>query len=195
MAATPRQLQVIDDLVEQLGLNGQIKDVVYRVASSPACRPAHEIRDLISGLIERQRRARSAARQAAPAERPTNAVPGYYVRADGVAIKVVTNREGTRTYGKRFVPPTTPGKRPEWRYEAGLGISVAELTPMTAAEAAAIGLSHGHCIQCLARLGGASLSAAVSAKIGYGETCAKRNGWPYPTGRAAQQAYLDAASV
>lgn len=191
MAATPKQLDLIDQLVGQLGLAGQIKDEIYRVASAPACRPGVEIRELITGLIERRDRAQVARQAAAaPTERPANAEPGYYLRADGTAIKVVTNREGTHTYGKRFVPPTTPGKRPEWCYEKGLGISVAELTPMTAAEAAAIGLSHGHCIQCLARLGGTSLSAAVSAKIGYGETCAKRNGWPYPTGRAAQQAYL-----
>jgi hypothetical protein len=61
---------------------------------------------------------------------------------------------------------------------------------MTAADAAALGLSHGYCIRCCKELGGESLSAAVSAKIGYGETCARKMGWPYPAGRVAQQEFL-----
>ena len=71
----------------------------------------------------------------APAARPANAEPGYYVRHDGVAIKVVSQQEGTRTYGKALRFPTD-GSRPSWNYEPGLGISVADLRPMTAADAA-----------------------------------------------------------
>ena len=37
---------------------------------------------------------------------------------------------------------------------------------------------------------GETLSAAISALIGFGETCAKRMGWPYPKGVAAQRAYM-----
>jgi hypothetical protein len=187
MAATLRQLETIDRLVAELGLEGPIKDQVYAIAKLPEASPQRggPISDLIDGLIAKSR-ARRVARPAAP-----TAEPGYYVRADGEAICVVTNKAGTYTYGKRFVPNPSGSGRPSWEYERGLGISVAELEPMTARAAAALGLAHGYCIKCLKELGGASLSAAVSAKIGYGETCARNLGWYYPTGVADQRAYLD----
>jgi len=124
------------------------------------------------------------------APRTASAQPelGYYVRADGTGIKVVDNVAKTRRYGLVFTPRV--GKRPVWAYVRGAGISVADLTPMTAADAAQIGLSHGHCVNCCAPLGGKTLSAQVSAIIGYGETCAANNGWPYPKGTAAQRAYI-----
>jgi len=127
----------------------------------------------------------------APRPRTEHAVPelGYYVRNDGAAIKVVESKSNAgRRYGLVFTPRA--GQRPTWAYVRGAGISVASLTPMTAEDAAALGLSHGHCINCCAPLGGESLSAAVSALIGYGETCAKSNGWPYPKGVVAQRAFL-----
>lgn len=118
-----------------------------------------------------------------------NAAPGYYVRADGAAIKVIASkRNADRTYGKIFTPRA--GHRPTWEYVPGAGYSVADLTPMTAADAASLGLSHGYCIRCCAPLGGETLSAAVSALVGYGETCASREGWAYPKGVAAQRARL-----
>lgn len=124
-----------------------------------------------------------------PRAAAANAEPGYYVRADGTAIVVIANRAKTRTYGKALRFPRDGG-RPSWNYEPGLGISVADLKPMTAADAAEIGLSHGYCIKCCAPLGGETLSAAVSALIGYGETCAKNLGWPYPKGVVAQRAFI-----
>lgn len=125
----------------------------------------------------------------AAAAPPAKAAPGYYVRADGTAICVVENKSRTRTYGKALTFPAHGG-RPSWDYRPGLGISVAELVPMTAQDAAALGLSHGYCIKCCAQLGGETLSAAISALVGYGETCAKNLGWPYPKGVKAQRAYL-----
>jgi hypothetical protein len=111
------------------------------------------------------------------------------VRADGAAIVVVKSKGSDRTYGKVLEFPAD-GSRPSWNYVKGAGYSVADLTPMTAADAAALGLSHGYCIKCCAPLGGETLSAAVSALIGYGETCAKNLGWPYPHGVVAQRAFI-----
>jgi len=127
---------------------------------------------------------------AAPAAQPEL---GYYVRNDGRAVKVVESKRvqpdgSRRRYGLVFTPHE--GKRPSWDYVRGAGISVATLTPMTAQDAASLGLSHGHCIACCAPLGGKTLSAHVSALVGYGETCAKTNGWPYPKGVAAQRERL-----
>jgi len=114
---------------------------------------------------------------------------GYYVRKDGAAIKVVASKSNPdRRYGLVFTPHA--GKRPTWEYVKGAGYSVADLTPMTAGDAAALGLSHGHCIFCCAPLGGKTLSAHVSALVGYGETCAATNSLPYPKGVAAQRARL-----
>jgi len=129
-----------------------------------------------------------APRGSAPAK---NAEPGYYVRpADGRAVVVVQGkRNPERTYGKVLTFPAD-GSRPSWEYVRGAGYSVADLRPMTAADAAAMGLSHGYCIKCCSPLGGESLSAAVSALIGYGETCAKNLGWPYPRGVKAQREYI-----
>ena len=127
-----------------------------------------------------------------PKGTPTkNAEPGYYVRpADGKAIKVVqSKRDKTRTYGKVLNFPAD-GSRPSWDYQPGAGISVADLRPMTAADAAEMGLSHGYCVFCCAPLGGKTLGAAVSALIGYGETCAKTQHLPYPTGVKAQRERL-----
>jgi hypothetical protein len=139
----------------------------------------------------------------APKAKATPAAPpalGYYVTADGKAIKVVEAKRvqpdgSRRRYGLVFTPPAYAGKRPSWEYVRGAGYSVADLVPMTATDAAQIGLAHGHCIECCAPLGPKdpakpSTSALVSALIGYGEKCAANNGWPYPKGVAAQRAYL-----
>jgi hypothetical protein len=125
----------------------------------------------------------------APRAAAANAEPGYYVRADGTAVVVVKSKGSDRTYGKELHFPAD-GSRPSWNYVRGAGYSVADLTPMTAADAAEMGLSHGYCIKCCAPLGGETLSAAVSALIGYGETCAKNLGWPYPKGVKAQREYV-----
>ena len=128
---------------------------------------------------------------AAPAAPAKNAEPGYYVRpADGKAVVVVASkRNPERTYGKVLNFPAD-GSRPSWDYTPGAGYTVADLKPMTAADAAALGLSHGYCVKCCAPLGGETLSAAVSALIGYGETCAKNMGWAYPKGVVAQRAFI-----
>lgn len=126
---------------------------------------------------------------AATPQAPTgDAAEGYYVRGDE-AFRVVTNKSGTHTYAKRL---RVYGDRMVWEYAPGTGRDLAAegLTPMTAEEAGRLGLLHGRCINCCRPLGGATLSAQVSALIGYGETCASNNGWAYPTGAAAQRAYI-----
>lgn len=114
--------------------------------------------------------------------------PGYYMNATGEAYRVVPNQEGTRTYAKRLT--FHEGERPSWDYAPGAVSALGALTPMTGEDAARLGLASGYCIRCCAELGGESLSARCSALIGYGETCAKREGWDYPKGVAAQRALL-----
>lgn len=110
------------------------------------------------------------------------AEPGFYVRGDD-AFKVQANKAGTSTYALQWSGSS-------WEYAPGVGKTLAGLTPMTGEAAARLGLASGRCIACCRVLGGKSLSAKVSALVGYGETCAKTNGWSYPTGAAAQRALL-----
>lgn len=134
-------------------------------------------------------------------ERPM-AAEGFYVREQPrhpedrpvyEAFKVQWNREKTGTYALRFVVAVEDGTtKARWDYAPGVGRDLAAdgLQPMTPGQAAMIGLSHGFCINCCKRLGGQSLSAHVSALIGYGAHCAKANGWPYPQTAAEQRAFI-----
>lgn len=124
---------------------------------------------------------------------PARAEEGFYVRGDEV-FKVKWNKAHTGTYALRFV---VAGGKARFEYARGVGRSLAAegLRPMTAADAARIGLHHGFCVNCCAELGGATLSANVSAAIGYGETCARNNGWDYPKGAKAQRAFLAEAAA
>jgi hypothetical protein len=69
MSATTRQLELIDTLVTELALEGQVKAGIYEIARRPDARPGYEVRTLIDGLIahKRNRRARVATEAAAPA--------------------------------------------------------------------------------------------------------------------------------
>jgi len=128
---------------------------------------------------------KASASTAAPA------AEGYYVRpADGRAIVVVqSKRDATRRYGKVLTFPAD-GSRPSWEYVRGAVYTLADLRPMTAQDAAAMGLAHGYCVRCCAELGGSTLAAQVAALVGYGETCARKMGWDFPKGVKAQRARL-----
>lgn len=69
MAASIKQLELIDTLVTELALEGDVKAGVYQIARQPDARPAHEVRDLITGLIVRRDARRAAARADRPAGR------------------------------------------------------------------------------------------------------------------------------
>lgn len=151
------------------------------------------------------------ARAAAPTE------TGIFVTPEGTAIKVVKSRESGRLYTKKLVF-TKPDARcgaghghfdaegmtyfcadptacehagtmtMDWVYSPGL--SVEGLPRLDAAKAAEVGLQCNQCVNCLAPLGGETLSAKVSAMIGYGATCAGGLGWHFPKGVRAQRAFL-----
>lgn len=129
---------------------------------------------------------------AAPRVGRAAVAPGYYMTAAGEAYHVVSNKSGTATYAKRLV--VREGERPSWDYAPGAVAALGTLTPMTGADAARLGLASGHCIKCLAPLGGTTLSARVAALVGYGEICAQNQGWPFPKGVAAQRAMLGIAA-
>ena len=115
------------------------------------------------------------------------AEPGFYVQGER-AFKVQANKAGTSTYALEWTGSS-------WEYAPGVGRTLADLTPMTAEQAALLGLASGHCIACCRSLGGKTLSAQVAAVVGYGEICADNHGWPFPKGAAAQRERLAAVSA
>lgn len=115
------------------------------------------------------------------------AEPGFYVLGDK-AFKVQSNKAGTGTYALVWAGSS-------WEYDRGAARHLADLVPMTAEDAAKIGLASGRCIACCRVLGGASLTSRVAAVVGYGEICAGHNGWSFPKGAAAQRAFLTGNGV
>ena len=151
------------------------------IAFDPAAIEAlsgREASTLIDGILAMPRPAKPAA---------AKADPGFYVATDGTPIRVVPNKAGTHTYAKRFV---VAGGSASWEYAPGVAATLAGLAPMTGPQAAALGIQSGHCIRCCLPLGGDSLAARCSAIVGYGATCAKREGWDFPHGVAAQRALV-----
>jgi hypothetical protein len=133
-----------------------------------------EASQMIDGLFTMPRKAQADA---------PKAEPGFYVAADGTPVKVQANKAGTGTYALTF-----SGR--SWDYAPGLGRHFAGMQPMTAEEAARIGLASGRCIACCKVLGGDTLTAKVAAVVGYGEICASKHGWAFPKGAATQRAFL-----
>ena len=75
-----------------------------------------------------------------PANPTPEAEPGFYTR-DGEAFKVQMNKASTHTYALVWSGTS-------WKYQPGAGRSLAGLVPMTAEEAARLGLASGRCIAC-----------------------------------------------
>ena len=174
--ASPRQVDLLTRLVSERVVDPALAADLD--AARTAYRTGAFTTTQASSLIERL----FAARRKDADTPAANAEPGFYMRGD-LAIKVQANKAKTGTYALTWTGHS-------WEYAPGVGRTLAGLTPMTAQQAAALGLASGRCINCCRTLGGESTSAKVSAVIGYGETCAKHNGWEYPTGAKAQRAFL-----
>jgi hypothetical protein len=172
---TPKQVRFIDQLLasvvptdlDRLPLvereRDRIKSIVQDFKAGEQI-TYNEGRDLISTLI--------AARDAKPKPERKNAAPGYYVRhTANEFVVVIENRAKTNTYAKRLeVSKNAAGRTTaRWKYVAGLGFAVADLTPMTLQEAAKFGHLHGVCFVCCKQL-----TDPESVKRGIGPVCAKK---------------------
>jgi hypothetical protein len=94
-----------------------------------------------------------------------SAMLGYY-HTGGATYVVVATKDGMRRYAKKLV---FHGKKATWVYAPGAMANLAQLSPLTLAEAAALGHAHGHCIVC-----GAELTVTKSVQAGIGPKCAKK---------------------
>lgn len=106
--------------------------------------------------------------------------PGYYVR-DLQVFVVVENKAKTNVYAKSLeIVPADPatGRQASasWVYAPGVARTFTAAERLSAQEAAALGHAHGFCFRCCK-----ALNDKRSVAAGYGETCAKRLGFPYPT--------------
>lgn len=127
---------------------------------------------LIDHLLTLPRKA-SESEQAVPADK--TATEGYYVR-HGEVFVVVLSQAG-RPYAKRLAVYEDCGvKTGSWEYAPGAHRTLNDDDRLTAAEAARLGKLHGFCVRCCR-----TLDDVRSVAAGYGSTCAKREGWPYPT--------------
>lgn len=102
----------------------------------------------------------------APAPAPVQVTEGLYKAADGTIVLVY------RTKNDRLAGKVKQGH--SFRYQQGAIALAATGHPVTAEEAAAFGLTHGHCIACAH-----DLTDDRSLIVGYGPVCAKRYGWPW----------------
>lgn len=97
------------------------------------------------------------------------ATPGYYVRGQAYYV-VVENKSKTSTYAK--VLAKSEAGRWFWAYAPGVGVTLADSTPLTLREAASFGHLHGVCIRCCA-----DLTDPESVQRGIGPVCAKKMGF------------------
>lgn len=176
--ATPKQISFVNTLLrsvvptdlDRLPITDRERDRIKSIIAD--IRDGEEVgkseaSDLIGTLI--------AARDAKPRPEKKNAAPGYYVRnsTDGEQefLVVIENRAKTNTYAKRLT--VTRGadgrKKARWEYAKGLGFKVADMSPMTLAQAAQFGHLHGVCLVCCKQL-----TDPESVKRGIGPVCAKK---------------------
>jgi hypothetical protein len=103
-------------------------------------------------------------------------VAGLYEK-DGLVVKAYLTRGTKQMVGKVL---TEIGETWEWVYggkKALSGLTAAH--KLTAETAAKFGGNTGQCVNCLAEL-----TDERSIHVGYGPTCAKNHGWPYPASLA-----------
>jgi hypothetical protein len=166
--ATAKQFNFIDSLVAQLGTIGGLSEAqqvtLRRVENHDGGVDKWDASALINGLL--------ALKGAQPKQEAKSADPGYYVTANGTFLVVVKNRNGDRTYAKRLVVTKSNGRtKARWQYAPGMGQAVAEMTPMTLAQAAQFGHLHGVCLVCCRQL-----TDPESVQRGIGPVCATKVG-------------------
>lgn len=93
------------------------------------------------------------------------ATPGYYLHGEDV-YQVVLTKDKSRTYAKRMV---IDGNKGRWEYAPGVGALLADMVPLTAEAAGALGQVTGVCMIC-----GAELTNPESIERGIGPICASR---------------------
>jgi hypothetical protein len=103
---------------------------------------------------------------AGTAPAPVEVTEGLYKAADGTIVLVYTTRNN------RLAGKTKQGR--SFRYQQGAVALAATGQPVTAAEAAAYGHTHGNCIAC-----SRDLTDDRSLAVGYGPVCANKYGWPW----------------
>ena len=118
------------------------------------------------------------------APRPA-AQEGFYL-LDGTVYTVVRGTYTPRLYAKRLVPGARGSAH--WAYDNSAYKRLSDDDRLTHTEAARLGHLYGVCVRCTK-----GLTDIRSQSAGYGRTCARVMGWPYPTKREAEETLTAAA--
>jgi hypothetical protein len=161
--ATAKQVAFVQALVQRVYGADNAPEHFLVLEETGALDSTKSASKVIDGLLAL---AKAAPKAAAPAPKasPSTVATGFYA-LDGNIYRVVPARHGSHNYAKVLVP-TGSGAR--WEYAKGAMSRLAGLAPMTAAEAAAYGKSHGYCMVC-----GKLLTDPESIARGIGPVCAK----------------------
>lgn len=154
------------------------------------------VSSIIDHLLKQPKIAQAAA---APAQATAVAVGMYHrdgeffkVKLSGAkrpyALKVVAHPTAT------FNADGSPHFNVEFIYDRGYLARLTDADKMTFDQARQFGMMFHSCVNCGAALGGEHGTEIRSVVAGYGETCAKNNGWVYPTRKEAQ-AIIDATKA
>jgi hypothetical protein len=102
---------------------------------------------------------------------------GMYRTPDGTFYKVQISKQSGRAYAKRLIVDDCG--HVEFEYASGAIFDITADMKLTAEQAADFGHLYGTCCWCGIALGLGDDKRG--AYVGYGSTCAKNNGWPFPT--------------
>ena len=145
---------------------------------------AGDVSYTIDRLKETPRPASTPTTTAASTSTVPVSEPGFYLH-DETLYRVQESRSSGRLYAKILVVDETADGERKGRFEYANG-AVYRLRAeerLTAEQAARLGHAYGFCVRCCK-----ALDDPRSVAAGYGETCATREGWHYPT--AAEAAAL-----
>lgn len=144
---------------------------------------------VLHGTVQECLEAQAAAEAAEPKAPATE--PGMY-RLGETFYKVQLGKRSGRPFAKRVI--ILPDKF-RFVYEAGAIFELGADDKLSFEAAREFGMLHGQCVNCGLPLGpqDGKEGEIRSLAAGYGQTCARNNGWPYPSKKEAL-AILAAAS-
>jgi len=168
--ASQKQVDLITRLVGEKDLSGS-NDA--SIAARTAVNAARSLRDQ-GTLTSRVASLTIDYLFAAPRKQSTteSAPEGMHV-FDGRTYKVQVAKNGS---GNRYAKVLVPVSQEKWAFEYAPGAirHLSADTKMSSEQAAQFGALYGICCNC-----NRDLTDEVSIFHGYGETCAKNNGWAY----------------
>ena len=164
LAASPRQIALVDDLLKQLH-HDQAAEMHQELSRRGIFQSRVLTSEVIDNLIAQKRR---MPRAHPVVENP--AVEAGMYKVDDQIYKVQKAVHGSGIlYAKKLVPPTAFGGKAEFVYAPGVIRTLTAANKLTLEEAKAFGVLYGTCVCC-----GRTLTDERSIAAGIGPVCAGR---------------------